>query len=569
VSGRDRGEAPNGEVRAAAVRQRLALLMAARLVLLLAVLGVALLLTARFTGDEAERAERGLYTTVVLGFGATIGFAALYRRVRRPGRFGAVQLGADVALVTALVHFTGGSESIFAFLYVPITVCAALLFGRRGAYAAAGVAAVAFGALLLAEGTVLPSARGPGPAAVELARWGVHAGALLLVALLASALSRERDRAGRALDERTRDLRQLQRLHERTVASLTSGLLTTDAAGRITSFNPEAERITGLASTDVLDRPLGDVIPGAPELVLRPRERGGDHPRRARLPFARRDGRERHLGLAGSVLRAPDGEGGYVVIFQDVTRVVEMERELRRQERMAATGQLAAHLAHEIRNPLASMSGSIQMLASGGASIGEAERAQLMRIVLREVDRLDALIGDFLQYARPAPARLGAVSITEAVDEVLRMFESARPAGVEVAVEVPSELRARADGDQLRQLLWNLVLNAVQAMPEGGVLGLSAHAEPAQGAAGDGRSGEEGGSRWMEIRVSDGGTGIPEEIVEHIFDPFFTTKKDGTGLGLATVHRIVEGSGGHLTVESAVGRGTCFRIRLPLAEEVA
>jgi two-component system sensor histidine kinase PilS (NtrC family) len=501
--------------------------------------------------------------------------------VRRPELFGGVQVATDVAIVTSLVWFTGGSESIFAFLYIPITVYAALLLGRRGAYAASALAAAGYGALLLAPhvGWVPAEELAPAPEPVRIALFGVHAGALLLVALLASALSRERDRAGRALDERTRDLRSLQRLHERTVESLTSGLLTTDPQGRITSFNPEAQRITGALAAEAIGRPLEEVIPGAAALVFGVVVGGGRL--RARLRFRNRTGRDLHLGIAGSVLRAAEGgPGGHVVIFQDVTEVVEMEAELRRHERLAGVGQLAADLAHEIRNPLAAISGSIQILETSLPGEQAEETRRLIGIAVREADRLNALITDFLRFARPAPSNPEPTSVATVAEEVLRMFDAVCPAGVRVSLDVPADLHVRADEGQLRQLLWNLFLNAVQAMPEGGSLDVSA--APVRGPAAlagapagqasaqaglpAGRNAGEEGAGQVEIEVADTGSGIPEEVLDRIFDPFFTTKKDGSGLGLATVHRIVEGHGGHLTVESAVGRGTTFRIRLPRAE---
>ncbi len=552
-----------------ALRRRLAHLMAARLGLSLVVLGVALFVTAAGDSAATERAERGLYTTVVIAFLATIVFAAIHRRVRRVESFGAVQVATDVAIVTALVRFSGGAESIFSFLYLPIAVYAALLLGRGGAYGATAAAALCYGALLATSGPGwLPESEpGSGQQVLRVALWGVHAGALLLVALLASALAQERERAGHALDQRTRALRSLQRLHERTVESLTSGLLTIDPDGVITSFNPEAEQITGRPAGEVLGRALEEVIPGAAELVMEP-QLGGDPPvrLRARLRYRSHDDRELHLGLAGSVLRGPEGaRGGHVVIFQDVTQVVEMEGELRRQERLAATGALAAHLAHEIRNPLAAISGSVQVLDAMGPSAGE-ERSRLMQIVVRETDRLNALITDFLQYARPSPAKSEPVVLAAELAELGEMFETVRPDGVALALDVPAGLCVLADGDQLRQLLWNLLLNGVQAMPDGGSLRVLARAVAAQELREGGRRGEGEVPGWVEIAVEDTGTGIPEDVVDRIFDPFFTTKKDGTGLGLATVHRIVEGNGGHLSVESSVGRGTTFRVHLPPAQ---
>jgi two-component system sensor histidine kinase PilS (NtrC family) len=492
--------------------------------------------------------------------------------VRRLRAFAALQLVFDVAVVSALVLFSGGADSFFAFLYVPITVYAALLFGRQGAYAASALAALSYGAVLWVRAGGFFASDGTVTAPVPLALWGTNAGALLVVALLASALSRERDRAGRALAEKTRDLKSLQRLHERTVESLTSGLLTTDPAGVVTSWNPEAARITGVPQREAIGRDLDALIPGARRLVVDSAQRVEKE--RALLRFENRGGEQLHLGLAGSVLRAGEGSpGGHVVIFQDVSRVVEMEAALRRHERLAGVGQLAADLAHEIRNPLAAISGSIQILEAGMTASETSESGRLMRIVLRETDRLNALITDFLHFARPAPAKPEPVAIATALDDMRQIFESVRPPNVDVAIHAPAALEVLVDDRQLRQVLWNLYLNAIQAMPDGGVLTIRADAPPPQAAGSDGRNAtpegprtEPDGSRLARIDVSDTGAGIPPEVLERIFDPFFTTKEEGSGLGLSTVHRIVEGNGGHVSVESAVGRGTRFRVLLPIPE---
>lgn len=554
-------EPPFGPARET-LRQRLVPLLAGRLVFALAILGGALAVTAESARQGLREPERGLYATVVTAFIATILCAALQHRVRRLRAFAAAQLVFDTAVVSALVRFSGAADSFFSFLYLPITVYAALLFGRRGAYASSVFCAACYALVLW-----LRNGHGLGPPdPLLLAGWGTHAGALLIVALLASALSRERDRAGRALAEKTRDLRSLQRLHARTVESLTSGLLTTDPGGSITSLNPEAERITGVSQQAALGRSLDAVIPGASQAVLESAR--AVHKGRARLRFKNPGGAELHLGLAGSVLRAgEDSAGGYVVIFQDVTRVVEMEADLRRHERLAGVGQLAADLAHEIRNPLAAISGSIQILEAGSTGTESDESKRLMNIVVREADRLNALITDFLHYARPAPAKLVPVALADVLADMRQIFESVRPPAVTLESNASPGLRVLADDRQLRQLLWNLYLNAVQAMPDGGCLEIRAFAAP-QAAFGAGRNDTPEGAGFAALEVSDTGTGIPPDVLERIFDPFFTTKEEGSGLGLATVHRIAEGNGGHVSVESAVGHGTRVRVLLPIAESI-
>jgi two-component system sensor histidine kinase PilS (NtrC family) len=556
--------------RAGALQQRLVVLMASRLVLSLVSLGIALALDTA-VGDLSDLSRRGLYGTVAFAFLATALYGMVLPRIRRAGRFAAINIAADIAIVTSLVHFSGGANSVLAFLYVVVAVYAALLFERRGALTTAGLGIFAYGALLLVGRSVGTGSHGTPssePATVLFTVWAVHATAIVLVAALASFLAAELRRTGEALRQRTSDLRRLRNLHEHTVESLMSGLLTTDHEGQITSFNPEAERITGLPAAAAVGCGVEMVLPGVREQALATAGEGVQ--RRVRMPYRNRNGEELHLGVASYVLRDADGvPGGRVLIFQDVTEVVEMEAELRRSERLAAVGELSASIAHEIRNPLAAISGSIQMLHKEAGALDADSAARLMKIVLRETDRLNLLITDFLRYAQPGPLKLGPVVVGDAVAELLEMFAPTLPDGVSVAVDLEEGLAVHADAAQLRQLLWNLVLNAVQAMPDGGEITIRAAAaseEAPQEARSDRRKGGEAKSAWAELSVRDEGIGIPADLLDRIFDPFFTTKPQGSGLGLAMVHRIVEEHGGSLGVESAVDHGTEICLRLPLLE---
>jgi len=520
----------------------------------------------------APAAARGFDATLwaVLATGAVA--LALHRGVARPRRLVGALLALDVALVSALIHFSGGVASIFTPLYVLVVLCAAGTLPRVGAYATAAWAAIGYGLVVGAEGAGLLTSYGEEvlAAPVLVLHWAVHTTAMLLVALLANVLLRDLRRTDEDLAKSRLDLGRLRRLHERTVGSLLSGLLTTDREGRVTSFNPEAEHITGRAAPEVIGLLLDEVLPGARERVWIASEESAPVRSRARMPFRNQRGEMLHLGLSGSILRETDGSpAGHVVIFQDVTDVVRMEAELRRSERLAAVGQLSADIAHEIRNPLAAISGSIQMLHAA-ASPEDEESRRLMEIVLRETDRLNGLITDFLQYARPRPAKLERVALSELVEEIGKMLEAARPPEVTIRCALPAGLAVRGDAGQLRQVLWNLCRNALQAMPRGGVLEITARAESrgvAQAPAGEGRNARDEGEGTIEIAVRDEGIGMSPEILERIFDPFFTTKSEGSGLGLATVHRIVEAHGGSLHVESAPERGSTFRIRLPRAGE--
>lgn len=543
----------------AGLLRRLAL---ARLALAGAIFAASLALaggSAPARGFVAALAAAGLTSAITLG-------AA--RRGRSLSGLAAAQVVADVGVLTVLVQTTGASGSLFTVGYAVVVIYAALLLDSRGAFAAAALAGISYGGLLLLgyHGVVDAAELGAGDARALSAMWSVQTGLLVVAALLASGLVRETRRAGEALHRRTSDLANLRSLHERTVESLTSGLLTTEAGGRITSFNPEAERITGEPAAAVLGRPLEEVLPGAAAAALG--EGGSGERRRARIAYRDRRGRELHLGVAGSPLR--DGSGGaagHVLIFQDVTPVVQMEKELVRSARLAAVGELAAAMAHELRNPLAAIVGSTQMLGGPRPRASAEETARLLEIVQRETRRLDKLLQDFLAFARPAPPKAEPVALARAVGEVLDLFAAGSRSEVRVEARVPDHLRVLVDGAQLRQLLWNLLRNAEQALPKGGSVRISATPTGgggAQGAPSAGRKAEE--PPGVELVVADDGEGMPPEVLERIFDPFFTTKPGGSGLGLATVYRIVEANGGRLRVESEPGRGTRFQIRLPAAE---
>ena len=546
------------------LERRLVALMAARLALALLSLLITLAVDTSF--DLGIEDWRGLYGTVALAFVATALYGVALPRVRHKRRFAAMNVATDIGIVSALVHFSGNADTVFAFLYLLVAVYGALLFERRGALAVAGLASLAYGGVLAAGRWLgpVPDSAAALPLAMMIGAWVMHSLATIAAAALASVLSGELRRTGEALRQRTHDLDRLWKLHRHTVESLMSGLLTTDPEGRITSFNPEAERITGLRAHEALGRDVERVIPGVSAQAIQ--RAGSRRGARSRVRISYRSSRGGSwLGVAAYVLRDDEGRpSGHVVIFQDVSDVVEMERDLRRSERLAAVGELSASMAHEIRNPLAAISGAIQMLQrDGGGGRGGEQSQRLMDIVLRETDRLNRLLTEFLEYARPGPLRREPLLLEETLAEVLAIFDPSRPEAIAVGVAIEPGLRLRADPGQLRQLLWNLLLNAAQAMPEGGSIEVEARSSgPPQERPGGGRNDgmEEG---WIELGVRDGGVGIPAEVLDRIFDPFFTTKPGGTGLGLATVHRIVEEHGGSIRVQSAAGKGTSFHVRLP------
>lgn len=564
-------------------RTGLGWLLGARLLLAGLSLGLAVTID-QIDGGHADPKIWGVYWTIAAAFMATIVSARLVGRTRDPERFAMAQVAIDVTIVTSLVYFSGGNESVFTFLYALVVLYGAMILDRNGVGWSAGLAAASYGFVLFgSELGWLPDSGKDGrgqPLLLLGAYWGFYAGALLVLGMLTNTLAAELRRTGAALDRRTNDLQRLRDLHLRTVESIGSGLLTTDEAGNITSFNPEAERITGLSLTEARGRSLEALIPGVREILA---SSAGPPPQeeeagRDRLAYRNARGDDLFLGLGASSLIGQDGQRvGHVVIFQDVTRVVSMEQELRQSERLAAVGEMAARIAHEIRNPLAAISGSVQILQSAPETAeSDPEHARLMEIVVREVDRLNVLIGDFLRYSRPAPSKPERVRLARFVEEVAEMSGAPNPTDLEVVLDLDPEVEVMADPMQLSAVVWNLWNNALQAMEGAGRLTVRVTERPrdaAQEHKPARRNGEGGGSasvggsgRMALLEVQDTGPGIPPDALEMIFEPFFTTKRDGTGLGLATVQRIVEQHGGAIQVSSRPDEGTHFSVSMPCAE---
>jgi len=242
-------------------------------------------------------------------------------------------------------------------------------------------------------------------------------------------------------------------------------------------------------------------------------------------------------------------EESYGKLRAQADLILEIEEQLRRADRLSALGELAAGMAHEIRNPLGSIRGTAEILRDG---IDPADkRHEFAGILIKEVDRLNRVVRDFLDFARPAPVERGRVDLNEALREILALIgPQALNGGVRVELTAGELPPVPGDREQLKQAFLNLVLNALQAMPAGGTLAVST--APVEGR--------------VEVRFTDTGQGIPPEKLEKIFNPFFTTRQEGTGLGLAITHRIVQGHGGRIEVTSRIGEGTTFTVIIPLGE---
>jgi two-component system sensor histidine kinase PilS (NtrC family) len=470
-----------------------------------------------------------------------------------PGTHGALQLAGDIAIITILVYLTGGLWSPFPFLLLLTVGIAALMYGLRGALTTAGGAFVVYATMaeLMAFGVLHPPAFlgpyprfGPSTLAFQLV---VTGSGFALVALLTSYLTHSLQRAESRLRGEREATARMFALSADVLRSVDSGVLATDADGRVVLANPVAERLLGrpgpLAGVPVgeLLRLSGvrweDVLAGA----------GAGAPLRVEGVLERV---EAPVGCTISAMRGADGSPlGLVVHFRDLTEAREAARRERLRDRLATAGEMAAAIAHEIRNPLASISGSAQVLARTPA-LGQTER-KLLHIIVEESHRLSGIIENFLGFARPPELARKPCNVALTLEETLTLFaNSAELTGahrIEQRIE-PHSGELLADEQQLRQAFFNLARNAVQAMPAGGTMRVEARCE--------------GGS--YVIRWSDDGVGMEPRQLQEIFQPFKAFRRGGTGIGLAIVYSVISEHGGDIGVESTPGMGTTFTVSLPM-----
>jgi two-component system sensor histidine kinase PilS (NtrC family) len=482
-------------------------------------------------------------------------------------RFAEVQIYLDILLETLLIYVTGGTFSLFAFIYLFSILATSIVVAPRRSFVTATVSVLAHGFLLdmqfyrvlppIGEFATRQDVVAEGSFTILLI--SANACASFTVAYLATYLA-EQLRQVRWEARRTEaSLAELQVLHEDIVQSVSSGLVTFDRDGHALTANRTVEGLGGRTQAQLRGQPWDRIFEQAPPFsrlwdTLHGRPGA---PIRFHAAFLRSDGTTIPIGVSGSLLRRGSGEPlGVICSFQDLSDIKRMEAQMRHADRLAAVGRLAAGLAHEIRNPIASIRGSIEVLRQDLMPQGAHRR--LMDIVLRESDRLDGTIAEFLEFSRPRPLQPALTDLTQMIDEVLLLLGQQAGARVRMAKEYPDgTVKAYVDAFQIRQALWNLCRNACDAMPHGGELRVVArvhHGGPPEHRA------------HVEIAVEDTGPGVSPQYLPHIFEPFYTTKPDGTGLGLAIVHRTIRDHDGEIRVEAPEGGGARFVLTLPTTE---
>jgi two-component system sensor histidine kinase PilS (NtrC family) len=502
-----------------------------------------------------EISPRFLIALAILTFGATLLYIALLRLL--PGRYHVqayIQFGGDLLLITALVYNVGGIASPFSLLYLIVIAVASALLRRRAGVTVASAAYVLYACLLL--GIYFGKLPRPGLATPEaVSSWrlnynlAVHFVGFYAVALLTSYLAHNITRAELELVEKSGDLADLQVVHRDVIESINSGLVTADLDGVITSANRTGQRILHKQERELVGTPLHETSLFTAERWTEMIAASGQRGRLRSEVEITNDGGTFYVGF--SISRLTDAEGihrGYILIFQDLTRWRRLQEEVRIKDRMAAVGELAAGLAHEIGNPLAAISGSVQMLARSGDR--DPSQAKLLDILLKESQRLDRTIKGFLRFARPRERSSVDFDIARLLAENFELLRNSDEVSGHHRLEIDldaTSARLVADPDQVSQIFWNLARNALRAMPDGGTLRIV------------GRLADEA----YRMQVVDTGLGMSEEQRTNLFHPFRSLFDSGTGIGMAIVYRIVQEHGGRLEVESHPGSGTTITVELP------
>jgi two-component system, NtrC family, sensor histidine kinase PilS len=535
----------------------------------------AALVAVELSGDPTP-ARLPLSYIILFTYGLTILYGLYLRQHPDLESFYLLQVCVDLVIETAILQCTGGLNSGFACLYILSIVSAGLALPGRPIFGIAAGASILYNLLAYLDfnGIIRPLPF-PFTFKTDVAISGSYAlystlltmTAFWVVAWLSRYLAESLRQTGRVLQEQTAHLIGLQAFHENVINSMNSGLLITDMTGHVVSSNHAAERILMLTPGAQRQWAAQDIFPFVDiDDLLHKAERLDQSLNRTEGLCERGDGQKIILGLSYSPLRDEKGTvHGLIVNFQDITAMRAMEVEMKRDEQLAAVGRLSAAIAHEIRNPLAAISGSIQLLRS--ELVLDESNQRIMDIVGHEIERLNAIITDFLAYARPRPIEYADVDVHKLITGTLALLcnglldGSAITIQTRFASDVPLMM---VDAQELRQVMWNLCLNAVEAMQCQGTLTVRTAVQPLSRQPYQSYAEPLAGTQELIIEMIDSGPGMPPEVKEKIFEPFYSTKERGTGLGLATVDRIIHHHKGRIEVDSQPGHGTTMRIHLPI-----
>lgn len=486
------------------------------------------------------------------------------------------QIMGDLCVVGGIIYATGGVESPLSFLFLFVIIGASVILPQAASYLTASGASIIYGLMIDLEyfNVIQPvyffqKSNVSYQGAYLFYIVGLNTASFFAVAYLSSILNRRLRLIKDELRTKNIDFQKLQQFHHNVVQNMVNGLMTTDLQGRITSVNLACENITGYPSDDSIGQPCYQLLPLS-ELIglFKDRNKEITMPYHLEGECARKDGENILISMKISHLISPEADAkknldqqveGYVCVFEDRTEIHHMEDKMKQSEQMAAVGKFSAGLAHEIRNPLASLSGSIQVLKETLHT--DEDQQRLMNIVLKETERVNDIVTEFLSFSQPRKSKTTVIDLTQLLQDIVILMKNSNEYDPSIDIQLvapPEHIIIQSEESQIKQMIWNLCLNGMQAMDKSGRLTMTL-----KKVEGHQHKDFETNRRGVLIIVEDQGRGIPLDEQKKIFDPFFTTREEGIGLGLPTVQQIVEHFAGHIGVESEPGRGTCFDVFLP------
>jgi two-component system sensor histidine kinase PilS (NtrC family) len=549
---------------------RLRYLMLLRVAFVTFLLGIATFLEIKGEDLLPEISLLSLYLIIITSYILSLFYFFLLNLTKNIKITLYIQAICDVLMITGLVYATGGISSVYAVFYTLVIIYSVLFLERRGGLIIASACSICYGLLLdleyykiLTPLYAIVSQDNPFTAGYVFSRIIIYILSFYLIAFLAIFVVEQEKKTRTLLQEKETAFDQLDLLHRSIIESVDTGILTINLRGQIKSFNRAAEEITGYSFAEVEDKNIVDLFPEYGDLLENIHTGGYPYSQQSRVEMYIESHEKTPLTLGCSVSFLNDGTEkriGDILVFQDLTAIKKMELILEKNRRLAFIGEMAAGLAHEMRNPLASISGSIQVLHKS-LLLNETDE-RLMQIILRGKDQLESFMRDFLLLSRPTPGIPEMIKITDIIEDILesiRYLPDWRD-DIQVIKSLQDHLPfIRANKTEIRQLIWNVLMNAIQSMPNGGRVTIETGKDTTDISAG----------QFLEIKISDNGQGIMENDLGKIFEPFYTTREKGTGLGLAIVNRIVEGHAGKIKVDSRSGEGTTFMIWLPCLQEEA
>jgi two-component system sensor histidine kinase PilS (NtrC family) len=473
-----------------------------------------------------------------------------------------LQIAVDVIAVTFLIFMFGNTQIDYSLFYTLIIIYSALFLGRKGGMLLASVSSILYGFFLNLEFyDLIPSfsfikfehAINPADALTNLM---VRITSFYVLAFLVSFVVEQEKKTSTLLEEKESEFNQLDLLFRSIIESVYTGVMTIDLNNVIKTFNKAGEDITGFSRRKVQGFKVNDVFP---EFLPYLNKATGESKiiNRNEIVIKGKKNEKISLGLSVSPLKGKsEKQIGNILVFQDITKIKQMEKALEKSRNMALIGEMAAGWAHEVRNPLAAITGSIELLKQGLDLEGTNRR--LMEIVLRGKDQLENFVRNFLLLARSVPVSREIVYLNVIIEEILENIKLNRDLieNIEIRKNFSKTAEVFANKEQVRQMINNLIINAAESMENGGVLSIETKQIQA-----------DGGKTYAEIIVNDTGCGIHEDDLNKIFEPFFTKKERGTGLGLAIVNHLVEGYKGKIEIESEPGKGTLCRLTLPVEKD--